>query len=53
MINVALKEGTGIYYKEPLCVPKYAFLRNLLFLKKKYDKESEILKEVVSAYKIS
>lgn len=34
MINVALKEGTGIYYKEPLCVPKYAFLRNLLFLKK-------------------
>ena len=29
LINVALKEGTGIYYKEPSCVPKYAFLKNL------------------------
>lgn len=35
MINVALKEGTGIYYKEPLSVPKYAFHRNLFFFEKK------------------
>lgn len=51
-----MKEGTGIYYKEPSCVPKYAFLKDLhlgYILKKTYDKESEILKELVSAYKIS